>query len=219
MVGDLFTEIANGIMITISHLGHGGIILSMAIESACIPLPSEIIMPFSGYLVSQGRFTLGAVTLSGALGNLIGSLAAYYAGARWGRPCIERYGKFFLISPRDLDLADQWFVKYGEATVFFSRLLPVIRTFISFPAGVAKMNIVRFCFYTFLGAVPWSFALAYVGLALGENWHQIHPYLHNLDLLIGVFLLGIATLFVYRHWPRPAGGRTMPPGKHDDHSL
>ncbi|HKE61997.1 MAG TPA: DedA family protein, partial [Nitrospira sp.] len=166
----IITILSRFVISTISTLGYTGILLTMAIESACIPLPSEIIMPFSGYLVTTGQFTMLGVTLAGAIGNVIGSIAAYYVGVWGGRPFVERYGPYFLMSHRDLDIADRWFAKYGEAAVFFSRMLPVIRTFISLPAGIAKMHFPRFVLFTFIGSIPWCYALAYVGVKMGQQW-------------------------------------------------
>jgi membrane protein DedA with SNARE-associated domain len=154
----------------ISTLGYGGIILLMAIESACIPLPSEVIMPFSGYLVYTGRFHLLWVATLGALGCNLGSWLAYEIGYYGGRPLVERYGSYVLLSRRGLDLADSFFARWGSATVFFSRLLPVVRTFIALPAGVAKMPRLRFHAYTFLGSWPWCLGLAWIGVKLGEKW-------------------------------------------------
>src|SRR5213075_3350141 len=163
-------EILSGFIVaTISTLGYAGIMLLMAIESACIPLPSEIIMPFSGYLVYTGRFNIWLVGVAGAFGCVVGSLAAYWVGMYGGRPLIEKYGRFILVSHHDLDLADRWFGKYGEIIVFVSRLLPAIRTFIAFPAGVARMNIPRFILYTFAGSLPWCIALAYIVSILCEQ--------------------------------------------------
>src|SRR3954462_12819178 len=142
----------------------------MAIESACIPLPSEVIMPFSGYLVYTGRFNLWIVAAMGALGCNLGSALAYWIGYRGGRPLVEKYGAYILLSKTELDLADKFFARWGSATVFFSRLLPVIRTFIALPAGVAHMPQGRFHIYTFLGSFPWCWALAWVGMKLGEHW-------------------------------------------------
>src|SRR2546428_3515958 len=159
----IIAALASFIIATISALGYPGVALLMGIESACIPLPSEIIMPFSGYLVYTGRFTLWAVSGAGAVGCVLGSLVAYWVGMYGGRPFIERYGRYVLISTHDLDLADRWFARRGELIVFASRLLPVIRTFIAFPAGVAKMNLTRLAVYTFLGSVPWCLGLAYIG--------------------------------------------------------
>src|SRR4030042_438655 len=169
MSSTILSAIATWIMSVISALGYGGVILLMAIESANIPLPSEIIMPFSGFLVAQGQFNLWLVGLAGAIGCVIGSILSYWLGMVGGRPLIEKYGKYILISHHDLDLADSWFQKRGELTVFIGRLLPVIRTFISFPAGIAKMHFWRFVIYSFLGSLPWCLALAYVGQKMGEN--------------------------------------------------
>ena len=174
----------------------------MAVESACIPLPSEIIMPFSGYLVLSGQFTMLGVTLAGAVGNVVGSVVAYYAGFWGGRPFVERYGPYFLVSHRDLDIADRWFLTYGEAAVFFSRMLPVVRTFISLPAGIARMNFPRFVLFTFLGALPWCYLLAYIGLKMGERWEELRDYFHRFDIVIGVVLAVIIGLFIWSHWPK-----------------
>src|SRR3989442_5646735 len=141
MIGRIIEIISALVVATISTLGYAGVVLLMAIESACIPLPSEIIMPFSGYLVYTGRFNLWLVGVAGAFGCLVGSLVAYWVGMYGGRPLIEKYGRYVLISPHDLDLADRWFARFGEAIVLASRLLPVIRPFIAFPAGVAPINL------------------------------------------------------------------------------
>ena len=172
MVARIIEILSAFIVATISTLGYAGVVLLMAIESACIPLPSEIIMPFSGYLVYKGQFNLWAVGVAGAVGCVVGSWVAYYVGLYGGRPFIEKYGRYVLLSRHDLDLADRWFARYGEVIVFASRLLPVIRTFIAFPAGVARMNMTRFTVYTFLGSLPWCLGLAYVGQVLGEQWDK-----------------------------------------------
>ena len=180
-------------------MGYLGIILTMGIESACIPLPSEIIMPFSGYLVFTGRFSLIGVSVAGAFGCVVGSVAAYWVGIWGGRPFIQRYGKYVLISHKDLAKADLWFEKYGEWAIFFSRLLPVIRTFISLPAGIAKMNFFKFIIYTFIGSLPWCFMLAYVGKVLGENWEGIRVYFRRADIFIGIAIALAIFYFLYRH--------------------
>jgi membrane protein DedA with SNARE-associated domain len=174
----------------------------MGIESACIPLPSEIIMPFSGYLVYTGRFNLLAVGVAGAVGCVIGSLVAYWVGMYGGRPFIEKYGRYVLISLHDLDMADRWFERRGELIVFASRLLPVIRTFIAFPAGVARMNLGRFTVYTFLGSLPWCLALAYVGQKLGEEWDKsdtLKKLFHQFDFVIGLIVILAGVWWVWRH--------------------
>lgn len=197
MITELLTLLSRFIIAVISQTGYLGIVLLMAIESACIPLPSEIIMPFSGYLVTQGRFNLWWVGVAGALGCNVGSIVAYAVGSYGGRPWLERYGRYLLISRRDLEWADRWFARYGEATVFFARLLPVIRTFIALPAGIARMDFWRFNLYTFAGSLPWCLGLAWVGMELGERWESIRGYFHRFDTLIGVVVVAAVVWFVW----------------------
>jgi len=202
MIAKIITILSGFIVATISTLGYSGIVLLMAIESACIPLPSEIIMPFSGYLVSTGELNIWGVGIAGAVGCVLGSLVAYWAGMYGGRPFIEKYGRYILLSRHDLDIADRWFSKYGEAIVFSARLLPAIRTFIAFPAGVAKMNLTRFVIYTFAGSLPWCLALAYVGQKLGEQWdkdERLKTWFHRFDFVIGIIGLALVTWWVWRH--------------------
>ncbi len=171
----------------ISAMGYGGIVLLMAIESACIPLPSEIIMPFAGYLVYRGEMTLHGAALAGALGCVAGSIPAYYLGMLGGRPLIERYGRYVLISHRELDLADRLFQRWGQWVVFAGRLLPVIRTFIAVPAGVSRMPMGKFIAYTFVGSYPWCYALAWAGAWAGEAWHtdpRVKAIYHRFELVI-----------------------------------
>jgi membrane protein DedA with SNARE-associated domain len=175
----------------ISSLGYGGVVLLMGIESACIPLPSEIIMPFAGYLVYTGQFSLHGAALAGAVGCILGSIPAYYLGQYGGRPLIERYGKYVLLSHHELDLADRLFARYGQWVVLVGRLLPVIRTFIAFPAGVGRMNMTKFIAFTFIGSYPWCYGLAWVGMKLGEHWDndpRLKAAFHRFDLAIGVIL-------------------------------
>ncbi len=196
-------EILSGIIVAvISTLGYSGVVLLMAIESACIPLPSEIIMPFAGYLVSKGQFNLWVVGLAGAVGCVLGSLVAYWVGMYGGRPLIEKYGRYLLVSRHDLDLADRWFASYGEVIIFTSRLLPAIRTFIAFPAGVARMNLTRFVIYTFAGSLPWCIGLAYVGQKLGEQWDKndtLKTWFHRFDFVIGILGVLVVAWWVWRH--------------------
>jgi membrane protein DedA with SNARE-associated domain len=183
-------KILGGFIVTfISGSGYTGIAVLMAIESACIPLPSEIIMPFSGYLVSAGHFSLWGVAVAGALGCNLGSIVAYYVGAVGGRPLAERYGHYVLVTRHDLEMADRFFARYGDWAVFIARLLPVVRTFIALPAGIARMNFARFNIYTFLGSLPWCFALAYAGMKLGERWETLGPYFHRFDTVFLVVLV------------------------------
>jgi len=202
MIARIIEILSAFIVATISALGYAGVVLLMAIESACIPLPSEIIMPFSGYLVYTGRFNVWAVGVAGAVGCVVGSLLAYWVGMRGGRPLIEKYGRYIFISRHDLDLADRWFSRYGEVIVFASRLLPVIRTFIAFPAGVARMKLTRFVIYTFLGSLPWCIGLAYVGQILGEQWDKnetLKSWFHRFDFVIGILGVAFAVWWIWRH--------------------
>jgi membrane protein DedA with SNARE-associated domain len=199
MVEKLIGILAGFIIGTISSLGYGGIVLLMAIESACIPLPSEIIMPFSGYLVFTGEMQLWLVALAGAVGCVLGSLLAYWVGAVGGRPLVEKYGRYLLISHHDLNLAERWFQRHGDITIFIGRLLPVVRTFIAFPAGVARMPLWRFNLYTFVGSFIWCLVLAWIGKELGQNWNTLGVYFHRFDALIGVVLLIAAIWYVRRH--------------------
>jgi membrane protein DedA with SNARE-associated domain len=180
--------------------GYGGVAFLMAIESACIPLPSELIMPFAGYLVYDGTMKLLWVATAGAIGCNLGSLVAYEIGCYGGRPLVEKYGRWILFSHRELDWADRFFARWGYLAVFIGRLLPVIRTFIALPAGIARMPRVRFHVYTFLGSWPWCFALAYFGMKLGENWRQLGKYFHKLDTVILVVLVVGIVWFAWTHW-------------------
>lgn len=200
MVAAILEFLARFIIAVISRSGYLGIVLLMGIESACIPLPSEVIMPFSGYLVSAGRFRLAWVAVAGAVGCNLGSLVAYWVGAWGGRPLAERYGRYVLVTRQDLEMADRWFARYGDWAVFFSRLLPVVRTFIALPAGIARMNFLRFNIYTFLGSLPWCWVLAYAGMRLGERWATLRTYFHRFDALLGVLLLLGAVWFVRNRW-------------------
>src|SRR5881398_4068260 len=202
MVARIIEILSAFIVATISTLGYSGIVLLMAIESACIPLPSEIIMPFSGYLIYTGRFNLWLVGVAGAFGCVLGSLVAYWVGMYGGRPLIEKYGKYLLISHHDLNLADRWFDRFGETIVFVSRLLPAIRTFIAFPAGVARMNLKKFIIYTFAGSLPWCLGLAYVGQKLGEKWNKddtLKIWFHRFDFLIGIAAVLLIVWWIWRH--------------------
>jgi len=176
----------------------------MAVESAAIPFPSEIIMPLAGWLlIAERGHGLEYVFLAGfygALGNTIGSLVAYYAGAWGGRPFLERYGRWVLITHRDLAWADRWFARYGEPAVFISRMLPVIRTFISVPAGIARMHVLRFAILSFVGSYPWSLGLAWAGYELGENWEDISTYFRPVAIPIGVVCLLAIGYFLFRRF-------------------
>ena len=193
MISGTLEALAHWIQGVISALGYPGIGGLMAIESACIPLPSEVIMPFAGSLIPLGRFTLWGCGLAGAIGCVVGSIPAYYAGAYGGRPLILKYGRYILLSEEHLDWADRFFAQRGDLTVFIARLLPVVRTFIAFPAGVARMPMGKFIVYTFAGSFPWCLGLAYVGMKLGEHIDQLKPWFHRFDAaLVVIGLIAVA---------------------------
>jgi membrane protein DedA with SNARE-associated domain len=180
-----------------------GVVALMAIESACIPFPSEIIMPLAGWMLIKDAslpviFVLAAGAW-GALGNTIGSVVAYYVGMWAGRPLLNRYGRYILISQRDLEISDRWFARSGNWTVFVSRLLPVVRTYISLPAGIARMNIVKFVVYTFTGSFLWSTGLAYGGYLMGEHWEQLRSAMRPFDPVILAVIVVLVALYIYRH--------------------
>lgn len=199
MIEKIITILAGWIIAVISSLGYGGIVLLMGIESACIPLPSEIIMPFSGYLVFKGEMSLWGVALAGAVGCVVGSIPAYYLGMYGGRPLVEKYGKWVLISHHDLHIADRAFAKYGEIIIFIGRLLPAVRTFIAFPAGIARMHMGRFIAYTFVGSLIWCYALAWLGFKMGENWSGLKVYFHEFHNVLAVVAVIFVVWYVRRH--------------------
>jgi membrane protein DedA with SNARE-associated domain len=203
-------------------LGYLGVMVAMAIESAMIPLPSELVLPFAGFLVSDpshvepltgGAWNFWAVVVVATIGNTLGSLVAYAIGAWGGRPFLERYGKYLLIRQHEIELADHFFQHYGSATAFFSRLLPIVRTFISFPAGVARMPLRRFIAYSTAGAFLWSLLLVQAGVMLGEHWLEIRHALEPFDLAIAVVVAAAVILFIWWRlgmpgWDRLRGRRS-----------
>ena len=187
----------------IASTGYLGVLILMAIQSACIPLPSEIIMPVAGYALAHGQLQLILLATIGSIGANLGSIPAYWVGARGGRPMIEHYGKYILLSGHDLDRADRFFAKYGSIAVLIGRLLPIVRTFIALPAGIAKMNQVRFHIYTFIGSWPWCYALAFIGMKMGATFNSdprfkdfFNRFHHVVEMVI---LVGIVW-FVVSHW-------------------
>jgi membrane protein DedA with SNARE-associated domain len=198
--------------------GYLGVMIAMTIESAMIPLPSELILPFAGFLVSDpskieplthGKWEFWLVVIAATIGNTIGSLIAYAIGAWGGRPFLERYGKYLLIRHHEIELAEHFFEKYGAATAFFSRLLPIVRTFISFPAGVARMPLGKFIAYSTAGAFLWSTLLVYAGTVLGGNWVAIREALQPFDLLIAVAVVAAVALFIWWRLGRPGWRRSV----------
>lgn len=195
----VLVPVINLIETTIRSMGPLGITLLMAIESANIPLPSEAILPFAGYLVSINVLNFHVAAWAGAFGCVVGSVPSYYLGYFGGRPFVEKYGKWFLVSRKDLDTADSWTKKYGDAAFFICRMLPVVRTFISLPAGILKANFPRFITYTFLGSLVWSYVLVFVGFKLGEHREQLKAIWHQFDILIVGILFILFVVYVYRH--------------------
>ena len=191
-----------------------GVVVMMAIESAAIPLPSELIMPLAGWMLVKdrglGEEWLFLAAFFGAVGNTLGSLLAYYVGAKGGRPLVAKYGRYVLISHHDLDLADRFFKRWGNWAVFFSRLMPVVRTFISVPAGISRMPIWQFIIYTFAGAFIWSLGLAWGGYALGENWEDLRNWMRPADIPIIIVLAILFGWYVYRHVKRAWGEDSLP---------
>lgn len=183
-------SLINAVIFVLDKLGYVGIFAGMALESACIPIPSEAILPFGGYLSFTGRLNLIAMILIGTIGGTAGSIGAYYLGKLGGRPLVEKYADKLRISKSKIEKSDEYFNKYGEKIVFFSRLLPIIRTFISLPAGISKMEFKKFTMYTFLGSLIWSIILGYVGYKMGENWIMIRSWFHMADIAVLVCIIG-----------------------------
>lgn len=196
---ELISPISNWALNLIEQIGYVGIFVLSALESAAIPIPSEVVIPFSGFLVISGRFSLWGVVWVATFANLAGSVILFLIGKSGGRWAVEKYGKYLLIHKKDLDKADEWFNRHGVRAVFFSRMLPIIRTFISLPAGIAQMNIWKFSIFTFLGALPWNFALAFMGYKAGQNWDNLHRYFIKFDyLVLAVIIIGIIW-YILRH--------------------
>src|SRR5579864_2507046 len=190
---DIINNLANFVIQTISNTGYLGIFALMVAESALIPIPSEIIMPFSGYLASTGKLNPVLIILAGSIGNLVGSLVAYFIGVKLGREFIVKYGKYVLLKKSHLEWTESYFKKYGDRSTFVSRLLPAIRTYISLPAGVAKMNLKKFSIYTLIGSIIWNSALTYIGIQLGQEWKNI---LHYSDYFDGIVIVGVIVAIV-----------------------
>ncbi len=190
-----------------ARFGYVGVVIAMTIESAAIPLPSELILPLAGWSVSRATlepltgatWTYWGAVIAGVTGNTLGSLLSYAIGYWGGRPLVMRYGRYVLISAHDLELAERWFARYGEATVFFSRMLPIVRTFISVPAGIARMPLWRFVLFSILGAVPWVMLLVWGGMVLGEHWIDLKHSLKGLDYVVAAVLALLVAAFVWRH--------------------
>jgi membrane protein DedA with SNARE-associated domain len=184
---------------TINALGYVGVFVLMAFESMIIPLPSELVMPFAGFLVAQGRFSMMWVILFATIGSLTGSLISYFIGKFGGNRLVLKYGKYVLLSEHDLKKTEQWFTKRGELTIFIGRFIPVVRHVISIPAGMAKMDLKKFCLYTVIGAGIWNAILAYAGYFLGQNWNKIRQYTEPISILVACIIVIGIVYFIYNH--------------------
>lgn len=207
IIEQIIAILATFIIAVISWGGYLGIVILMAIESACIPLPSEIIMPFGGYLVSTGEMNLFWVATAGAVGCNIGSIPAYELGKRGGRAAILRWGKYVLLDTYDLELAERFFARFGSLAVLIARMLPIVRSFIAFPAGIARMPLGKFHIYTFIGSWPFCFGLAWIGMVLGNAWDsdpRVKEWFHRFDALIVAVGLVVVAWFVWTRWKRRA---------------
>ena len=199
MIENIITGLVSWIEQVISSMGAWGVALLMAIESCNIPLPSEAILPFAGYLVTKGVFSIHTAALFGAIGCVLGSIPSYYIGYFGGRKFVEKYGKYFLVSKHDLEVADKWVEKYGDWSFFVCRMLPVVRTFISLPAGILKAKKRIFFLFTFLGSLIWSYLLVYVGIKVGENTEQLKHLWHKFDAVIILVCLILGGIYIYKH--------------------
>lgn len=195
----IFDLIADSVIYVIDKFGYWAIFAGMFLESACIPVPSEVVMPFSGFASSRGILSFWAVVFVGTMGQILGSIATYQLGKGGGRHLLERYGKYLLVSKKDIKKADDWFEKYGELTVLFTRMMPVIRTFISLPAGISRMSFTKFVVYSTIGIIPWTLILTYIGVKMGENWEKIRAVFHGLDLIIAVALAVLVLIYLKAH--------------------
>lgn len=195
IITDILVFVSTVITGLIVDFGYLGIFITMALESAALPVPSEIIMPFAGFVAFQGKLDFLLVVLAGTLGNLVGSIILYYVGLKGGRPLLVRYGRYILVSEREIKIADEWFRKFGSKVIFIGRMLPIVRTFISLPAGTTRMDFKKFCFYTLIGSVPWNLALAYTGFVLGENWAEVESLLRQFDMAI-IAVAAIALAYI-----------------------
>lgn len=203
MITTIIESISKWATTLIGSMGYLGVFILMSLESACIPIPSEVIMPFAGAIVAvpslaKHTMSLPLVTLSGTLGCLFGSIIAYWVGKKGGRPLLLKYGKYILITEKKLDYVDAFFKKHGEKAIFWSRVLPIVRTFISLPAGMSEMNFSKFIIYSIIGSLPWCLLLGYIGYYLGDKWTMIKPYFHRLDIVMAVVIIGVIAYLIYR---------------------
>jgi membrane protein DedA with SNARE-associated domain len=202
ILSEILAAVGSFALSTISLLGYAGIFFLMMLESMIVPVPSELVMPFAGFLVAQGNFNFIFVIVASTLGSITGSLIFYYIGKTGGHTLVEKYGKYVLVDTDDIKKTEEWFHKRGELTVFLARLIPVVRHLISFIAGIGKMNVKKFTLYTILGATLWNGILTYLGFILGQHWNEVSQYIEELDVGIVVLLVIGCLYFVYRHITR-----------------
>ena len=198
-LSEIFAAIGGFALSTISTFGYYGIFFLMMLESMVLPVPSELVMPFAGFLIEKGSFTFLFVILASTLGSITGSLIFYYIGKTGGHHLVEKYGKYVLINHEDVKKTEEWFNKRGELTIFFGRLIPVIRHLISLIAGIGKMNVKKFTLYTIIGAALWNAILTYLGFVLGQHWEEVNQYTDQISLVIVILLIGFIVYFAYRH--------------------
>lgn len=200
MISNIISIISSWALTLIDKTGYVGVFVLSLVESAGIPVPSEVVLPFSGFLAYSGRFSFVAVVIIATLANYFGSVILFLIGKSGGRWLIEKYGRFLLISRHDLEIGDKWFYKHGAKVAFWGRLLPVVRTFISLPAGMARMDFRKFSIYTLAGAFPWNFLLAYIGFKAGANWDMLRAYFHRADYAIVGLLIVLLFWFLYKKY-------------------
>jgi membrane protein DedA with SNARE-associated domain len=202
IISELFGMIGSFALGIIAYLGYIGIFFLMMLESMIVPVPSEFVMPFAGFLVAQGTFSFLFVIIASTLGSITGSLIFYSIGKTGGYRLVEKYGKYVLVDAEDIRKTEEWFQKRGDLTVFLARLIPVVRHLISFIAGIGKMNVKKFTLYTILGATLWNGILTYLGFILGQHWNEVSQYLEELDIIIVILLIVGCLYFAYRHITR-----------------
>jgi len=205
---DIFSVIGSFALSTISHLGYVGIFFLMMLESMVVPVPSEFVMPFAGFLVAQGSINFILVIVASTLGSITGSIIFYFIGKTGGHTLVEKYGKYVLVDTEDIKKTEEWFKKRGQLTIFFARLIPVVRHLISLIAGIGKMNVKKFTVYTILGAALWNSILTYLGFILGQHWNEISQYAEELDVGIVILLVIGCLYFAYRHITRKKKNQT-----------
>jgi membrane protein DedA with SNARE-associated domain len=208
ILSEILATIGGFALSTISQLGYPGIFFLMMLESMVVPVPSEFVMPFTGFLVAQGNFNFTLVIVASSLGSITGSLIFYYIGKTGGHTLVEKYGKYVLVDTEDIKKTEEWFKRRGELTIFIARLVPVVRHLISLIAGIGKMNVKKFTIYTIVGATLWNGILTYLGIILGQHWNEVSQYVEQLDVGIVILLVIGCLYFAYRHIRRKKKNQT-----------